>query len=543
MRCLLLANTAAAVAVCAVLNSPRLNQSLWGDEEYSLKKAIVGEYGRSADDEIVFDRREWRDTFFNYRSPNNHVLYSVLARLSNAAFGRTSPDPADPRGNYFSELALRLPAFVAGLGAVATAAWFTASLGFPRAALAVVWLLALHPWFVRYSTEARGYAVVFLCAPAALACLLAALRSGRWRWWAGFGLAQFLTFYTYPGTVYFVVMANLAALVSVATAPGGKELRTRQLWRWVTASGASAMAVVGLMAPLFPQLRDYLGRDLARGAMGSAWLADASAYLSTGMAWRAWEPANPLCHAWQPVATAHPVTFWGGAAVLAAVYLAGVAHLVTASQRARTFALAIVLPPILTYLHNAAAGTYLFLWYLVPALPFIAVVWAVGLYAMARAAPAGRSRDLAWAGVTLAFLAAFGSATAGQRRAFRQHPFEPLRESAALTRAVTNPEHPGIEDVITLGFHMIGRGYDPAVRVVRSVEELESWLVEADASGRPLWVQFAQPDLAEVFHPEIMAALRDRTRFEPAPPLWGMDVQCTRLHYRYLGKSAGDPPR
>jgi hypothetical protein len=237
------------------------------------------------------------------------------------------------------------------------------------------------------------------------------------------------------------------------------------------------------------------------------------------------------------VAAAHPFWFWAGVAVLGSVYLAGVAHLITTSQRTRVFALAVVLPPFLTYAHNAAAGTYMFLWYLVPTLPFIAVVWAVGLYAIARAAPAGRARDLAWAAATLAFLAAFGLATARQRHDFRRHPFEPLRESAALTRTVTNPQHPGVEDTITLGFHMVGRGYDPAVRTVRSVEELESWLAEADTSGRPLWVQFAQPDLAEVHHPGITAALRDPSRFEPAPPLWGMDVQCTRLNYRYLGRT------
>jgi hypothetical protein len=53
------------------------------------------------------------------------------------------------------------------------------------------WLLAVHPWFLRYASEARGYSVLLLMVPVILLVWLRATRENRWRWWLAFGASQF----------------------------------------------------------------------------------------------------------------------------------------------------------------------------------------------------------------------------------------------------------------------------------------------------------------------------------------------------------------
>lgn len=538
LRRLVIASVLGAVVSSAVLNAPRLRLSLWGDEEYSLRKAFVGEFSRDEEDRIVFENRPWRDTLFNYRSPNNHVFYSILARASNTLLHGADPRPDDPRRLHFSEVALRLPAFLAGLAALGTLAGFLVVAGFPRAALVAPWILALHPWFVRFAVEARGYALVFALSPLALALLLAALRRGGWWWWIGFAITQFLLFYTYPGTVYFIGLANLFAVASIAFDPRGRTVRRTLAARWFAAGSFSTMAVVAAMAPLYAQLKFYLTRDIARGTMGADWLRDVTAYLTTGMAWEPWDASNPLCLSWRPFAEAHPLWFGAGAALLAIACVAGCTELVRRSLRSRLLAVVVVLPPVLTYVHNAAAGTYMFQWYLVPALPMIAAVWAVGIAALPRWLAdrhwPQRRADAAFLAAATVFLACFGAATAGQRRLFRTHPFEPLRESVQATREVLNPFHTDIDSVTTVGFHMMARGYDPATRQITTLAELEALVRRARDTGTPLYVNFAQEGLARVVFPDIVAAVENPERFELVGTFHGLDVQCTRLVYRAL---------
>ncbi len=93
----------------------------------------------------------WHDALLNYDT-NNHVLNTLLARISTAALGR-------------KEIALRLPSLLAGL-LYAWAAWRLArrlysGWGFPAA----VALLLLNPLVVDAVSEARGYgmAIGFWC--------------------------------------------------------------------------------------------------------------------------------------------------------------------------------------------------------------------------------------------------------------------------------------------------------------------------------------------------------------------------------------------
>ena len=52
----------------------------------------------------------------------------------------------------------------------------------PSAAWWTLILAALHPWMVRYATEARGYGFLMLGVTLAFYFLDRALEDNRWRW-------------------------------------------------------------------------------------------------------------------------------------------------------------------------------------------------------------------------------------------------------------------------------------------------------------------------------------------------------------------------
>ena len=65
----------------------------------------------------VFEPVTWVDTLAENRNGNNHVLHSVLSRLSLGVWRPCG----GTRGREFSERWVRMPSYLAGLGADLTA--------------------------------------------------------------------------------------------------------------------------------------------------------------------------------------------------------------------------------------------------------------------------------------------------------------------------------------------------------------------------------------------------------------------------------------
>ncbi len=78
-----------------------------------------------------------------------------------------------------------------------------------KAGLLAAAMLALSSFSIFYGTEARAYAAVAFFAGLSTLCLLEALRTGRRRWWAAYGLAVLAVLYTHYMGV-FVVVAQAA---------------------------------------------------------------------------------------------------------------------------------------------------------------------------------------------------------------------------------------------------------------------------------------------------------------------------------------------
>lgn len=517
--------TGMAILYSAVANGPRLSFGLWGDEESTLRKSVVGQYERAADGGLALDGVTWTETVFRYRDPNNHPLNSVLARLSH---GLMAGDVGRAEGFYFDERALRLPVFGAGLLGLGALGWLGWVLGRPLVGGLAVLLMAGHPWFIRYGVEARGYGFLLLFTPVALGCLVRGVETGRWRWWLGYGWGQFLILWSYPGALHLLVALNVSAAALVLGLRGpSRAWRQAQAGRWATACALGAVMSALLLLPCVQPLLFYLKTARMQGPMPSAWYPDAVAWLFTGMPWRPWDGGNPRCWSWEQVlGTGRGL---GAGLALAGVVGAAVWGWWRQGGVCRALLPGLLLQAPLFVLQAEATRGFIYVWYLFPAL--VGVMLLLGGVALvgSRVATVGLVAGLGWAWGELQ----------PARVCLRAYPMEPMREGTRLTRRITLPSDPRIDEVITVDILMTTRAYDPAVRPLESddPEFFRKYLREADALGKPLYVHFGSPGLADAVRPRVMALVRNPALFEEVATLLGQDAAYTRQVFQYRAGS------
>lgn len=136
--------------------------------------------------------------------------------------------------------AIRFPAAVFGILALATMYWLALELlGDAYPAWIAVGLLALSPFAVLYSQEAREYSLWSIIILGSSALLLRAARTGRWKCWAGYGASVALGLYVYPITA-LVLAAHGAFLLCYP-----EFRRRRVLVPFVCAGGIAALLFGG----------------------------------------------------------------------------------------------------------------------------------------------------------------------------------------------------------------------------------------------------------------------------------------------------------
>ncbi len=178
----------------AAIAAPRLRQSLWDDEVYTVRKIVLGTDRIQSDGSARIKQLPWSHTLWYCEGARNHGLQSMLCRLSLGIYRAI----VRPEGLQFSETAVRLPSFIAGALSIPALALLVARLGFPWAGVVAAGLLALHPWHLKLATEARGYPFVFLFIPLIALCVARAAPSGNWRWLAAFAVSNLHCFMRGP---------------------------------------------------------------------------------------------------------------------------------------------------------------------------------------------------------------------------------------------------------------------------------------------------------------------------------------------------------
>ncbi len=520
----------AAVVACTLLTAPRLTQSLWDDEETSLRFSVLGKYKRDAETgEVFLKEAKWRETLFFYETPNNHVLHNVLARLSNAAWrSATRPD-----GLQFTEWALRIPAFLAGLATLIVVAILLKEMGLPLAGVLGVWALALHPWFTKYCAEARGYTLAMLLLYAALLFWRRALERGAWKWWALFALCQALCLWTWPGALFFFVLLNLGTLGLAAVGRQTAQPRRTILSRWFCANALAGVALIQLMLPLFPQMGGYL-EQLPTLDIGKKWFADVACYLATGSPWTKNETGEILYPEIRAASAAAPAVFSAAMVLGSGLLATGIWRWFKTGALATTILVAAFGASALQVAQAIHERMFLFEWYFVYLLPLLCVIFGAGLATCVlflRTVPGGKvTATLAVASV----FCLFAFVTQPARARGLTSSTVPFRESVLLTRPNLDPHAEDNRQIMTAGMTNPAFVYDANLFLARSLRDLLLLCAQADATRRPLWVNLGHTWILRERQPDTQKLIDDHRIFTDHRTLLGEYPHCDRLVCRYV---------
>ena len=130
-----------------------------------------------------------------------------------------------------SEIAVRFPSAVAGILTIPVLYLLARQVAGSRAGLLAAGLLAVSPYHLWYSQEAKMYTIVVLLAVLSSLLLVEALARNRAVWWVAYVVATSLMFYTHVATVL------------VFAAQSGYVVLARRVWRgrergWLLAAAA-----------------------------------------------------------------------------------------------------------------------------------------------------------------------------------------------------------------------------------------------------------------------------------------------------------------
>ncbi|HUX33692.1 MAG TPA: hypothetical protein VMV51_07440, partial [Gemmatimonadaceae bacterium] len=268
----------------------------WRDEDEAVRFAVVamvvaGFVARAAalgqpmryDESVTylcFVGRSWATAATSYQCPNNHLLYTLVAKATSAAGGG-------------APWALRLPAFLAGVAVVPLTYAVGRALYSGTAALAGAALVAAATPLVLYSANASGYSFVVV---AFLGGLLVAARiraaGGTGRRWGAFALIAAAGLVTIPAMVYPLGAVALWLALTLVVERG------RAAWPTVAALVASlaAAAPLTLLAYLpFIHANGWAALTAHRFVAGSTWPQFYAQLLpSLGRAAAGWTQPYPL---------------------------------------------------------------------------------------------------------------------------------------------------------------------------------------------------------------------------------------------------------
>jgi len=520
----------AAVVAGGALASPRLEQSLWDDEVYSLQRSISGHW-KFDGEELRFKRAGLRDALWYYRIPNNHVPHTLASRASLTLWQRVG-DPSHEHA--FDERALRLPAFAAGMATIAAVGGLLFLLGLPSAGAFAAWLLALHPWLLRYATEARGYSLVLLLATLLPVLLVRVLERGTWPRWGAFAAVETLLMWTYPPVAPFLVVANAVGFAALLGLHRGQRTLRPQLLRGLVANLVAAGTWLQLMAPNLAQLAQYNSEDKAQGALSLHWLVNVPSLLLSGMPWRRQGALDGPYPQLAELAAARPELFISAIAIGALAVALGTVRLLRDRGPSRWLAPLLLLPGPLTGALAWWQGLYLWEWYLIFMLPGWAALAATGVTWPLAAAkhPLARTAGLATA---VSVLVGFTLLTGPPRQALRDHSLQPRREAVLLTGRSLDPHAALEQDVLTASFHVPADHYDPMTREITTTSDLLALMREADRERRPLFVNIGWRGLASRTRAELLGLVERPELFEPVAVLHGFEPRLSRHVYRYVG--------
>ena len=478
-----------AVLAALLLRLPLARGSLWWDELWNFRYATVGEWRESGGGGMEFREWPWARAFWYYGKPTNHAVQTVPGKLTERAWRVLRGEPA----GGIHEVALRFPVLVAGLGAIALVAVLGRRWGGERAGVAAAWVMALHPWLLRYGVDARSYGMTMLIVPLLLLAGWESWRvpgGGAWRWWLLLGLSMGLLMWSHALAHAAICLGFfVVGLVAIWRVNGDAGVRRLLMVRLVVVAGLAACAFLLLFLPCLLQAVCWHGRNGDGNLLTWDYLGRTVGAVASGE-----EKAGPV-------------------AVLLFL-LTGMAGLLGRGRMdslGRALCLAIVAGACLLMAGTALSGGFFYHRFIVALGPVLAVGWGAVM---------GWGRLPRW--VAPVALLLLGLSWVPQLRVLTGRSYCPWRETAGILRM--EMERPGVRTVVAgygLGANLL-QCYLPQVVDLRG-RALDEVVAEARREGNRLCIAWAYQGFHESQQPAEMAVLRDPRQFRLLAELPGIE--------------------
>ncbi|MGH7766310.1 MAG: glycosyltransferase family 39 protein [Candidatus Binatia bacterium] len=416
---------------------------------------------------VLYANRPFGEILTTYDNQNNHVLYTLLARLSFWSFGE-------------SVWSLRLPAVLFGVGSIWAVYLFARHAVTWKEGLFAAALLTFSYHHVWFSQNARGYTALLFWTILSSWLLVRALSEARLGLWLTYGFAAALGMLTHV-TMAFVVVAH--GVVYLLSLYDSNQEKRREQWL----GGLIGFAVAGLLtfqlyALVLPQLLNWQG-----GGVSS---------------WQGRVDVTPWKSPLWILKEIRSANLGPGGDLL--IFLAGLVFGVGIVDLARKKSPIIVLfgVSVLAGLAVIAGlGSTLLPRFFFYAMGFAAIVLVRGLVLSGNFLSGALRLDPVkgpLVGVALC-LAAVGGSGISLARAY-----QPKQDYGAALEFVQNERRPG-DAVLTVGLTVFPyeRFYKADWGKVTTVEELN----RARSRGTRTWLVYTMPVVLQAAYPEIKAAI------------------------------------
>lgn len=511
-----------AMAVLLLQAWPRMDHSLWVDEAYSARRSILGQYEIEPDGRPEWKKLKWRDTFWAYRQPNNHVPFSILSRISTRIAHVSRPEDE-------VEIALRMPALLFGLLGLPAIAALATRIGFPWAGVFAAWILVAHPWYLRFASAGRGYSLLLCLLPLYWWVAWKLLQRASWPRLALFGLLQFLLMWSYPAVFLLVGLTNLWLLYEAWRARRNDQPFGAAFMRLALAAVAGAMAFLQLMTPNLIQLSGYMARKTMH--FSPRWMRNLGSLFLTGSPWGRTDGGSLAATGSGGFGVPSGIAL-AAIGVIVVVILAGVLRLALRRGPVARFSAVLLLAAPLTLGWAWITESFIYPQYLVFGLTSAALLAGagIGLPVAALRAPRGQVVSAMIALGLGSLLVLVGQPT---RRALIELPIGASRDSVVAMRPTLDPNDPTNAAILTIGLGGCPSFYDPLCRPASSVDELEAMLRKSDAEGKTLFVNYARRSLLKGRIPKALAFVEREDLFEPIGEYSGFEPDRNRFVRRY----------
>lgn len=391
---------------------------------------------------------------------------------------------------------------------------------------------AVHGWHVRFSTEARGYSLMALGIALMLWFSRRAVMHGRWRDWVGYGLANFLALWAFPGCLYWVAAMNGVLVVQLGWQACRNKSGVEPFVRFVVVGVLAVVLAVGLMLPLIPQLLEAVKNVPGlRGEMKADWWQDVSSYAVFGARWQNEDVSSPLSISMVRILAASPIA-WLGVMATVGILVAGTLKLWSRDDMSRWFMIAAVGSLILGWADMARQARYLNHWYLFYTLPALVCAFGQGVVALAdRIADKGPRRALVMAVCVIVGL----GVTTSIAWEYRYRSKGDERSGVVQVRGAIFPHYesnPEARQPLLAAIWSNAPIYDPRALPIKAASDFEALKARAQNEQRPFFVIIGHRASALNQFPTVVPQLESQA-FEEVAVYRGLDeAQYTQRLFR-----------